>query len=165
MRFSGSVTEEENEFGGTEQISNLAEVWRNGPLRWTRNGKKVGIRRKRGGTTPSGVAVVSFRSVSTLGGKRVRNECELLCSGGNHILSGIYSNPTITMLSIPRYQRYLNHQNMSNKTCVRSVGCQKWDEDAEWKSTKARGAMDLDYKMQRREKTLGFWLCSGRIWK
>ena len=35
--------------------------------------------RKRCGTTPSGVAVVSFRSVSPLGGKRVRNGSEVLC--------------------------------------------------------------------------------------
>ena len=37
--------------------------------------------RKRGGTTPLGVAVVSFRSVSTLGGKRVRNGNQALCPG------------------------------------------------------------------------------------
>ena len=45
---------------------------------------KIGIRRKRGGKTPSGVAVVSFRSVSTLGGKRVRNGSEVLCPGTHY---------------------------------------------------------------------------------
>ena len=42
-----------------------------------RNGTNIQIRWKRGGTTPLGVAVVSFRSVSTLGCKRVCNGSEV----------------------------------------------------------------------------------------
>ena len=45
---------------------------------------KFQTRRKRGGTTPLGVTVVSFRSVSTLGGKRGRNGSEVLCPGLTH---------------------------------------------------------------------------------
>ena len=64
------MAEVENEFRGTipfigrgtEQIWDSAKAWP-----------------KRGGTTPFGVAVVSFRSVSTLGGKHVRNGSEVLC--------------------------------------------------------------------------------------
>ena len=79
------MTEAENAFGGTIYCSghgtehifkfggSVAEVWRNGPPRWTRNVIKFEVWRTRGGTSPLGVAVVSFRSISTLGGKRVRN--------------------------------------------------------------------------------------------
>ena len=53
LKFGGSVTEVENGFGGTLYCSghvteqnlnfggNVAEVWRNGPLRRTRNGAKL----------------------------------------------------------------------------------------------------------------------------
>ena len=70
----GSVAEVENVVCGTiycsgherNKFSNSAKAWR-----------------KRGETTPLGVAVVSFRSVSTLGDKRVCNGSEVLCPAGN----------------------------------------------------------------------------------
>ena len=65
MRFVGSITEVGNEFGGTIPFGG--------------GGAEGDLRFGSGGTTPLGVAVVSFRSVSTLGGKHVRNGSEVLC--------------------------------------------------------------------------------------
>ena len=62
MRFGESVTEAKNEFRGTIPFSghgteqkfkfdgSMAEAWRNGPPRWTRNVIKFEVWRKRGGS-------------------------------------------------------------------------------------------------------------------
>lgn len=49
------------------------------PFKCTRKGIIFGIWWKRDGTTPLGLSVGSFRSVSILGGKHMRNGSEVLC--------------------------------------------------------------------------------------